>query len=137
MMNEDKHDLRARTKSLALRIIRMRAALPRGEVARILGNQILRCSSSAGAHYREACRARSTPEFVSKLEVALQELDETGYWLELLAESEIVPAARLTALRQETGELIAILVASVRTAKKRLPPDKRRTRGPGRSDNPS
>jgi hypothetical protein len=64
-------------------------------------------------------------------------LDETGYWLELLADAEIVPAVRLAALRQEVNELIAILVSSVRTAKKRLPPGKSRTRRSAKRDGPS
>jgi four helix bundle protein len=77
-------DLRTRTKQFALRIIRLYGALPSGNVAQVLGKQLLRSGTSVGAHYREGCRARSTAEFVSKLEVGLQELDESAYWLELL-----------------------------------------------------
>jgi len=84
-----------------------------------LGRQLLRSGTSVGAHYREAVRARSTAEFVSKIEGGLQELEETVYWLELLEESGIVPLARLSDLSQEAEELTAILVSSVKTAKKR------------------
>jgi four helix bundle protein len=80
---------------------------------------MLRSGTSVGAHYREAVRARSTAEFVSKIEGGLQELEETVYWLELLEESGIVPKNRITELSQEAEELTAILVSSVKTAKKR------------------
>ena len=115
---DENRDLRERTKAFALRIIRLYGALPRTALAQVLGKQVLRSGTSAGAQYREACRARSTAEFVSKIEAALQELEETGYWLELLAESEIMPAGRLADLRRETDELTAILASSAMTAKK-------------------
>ena len=76
----------------------------------MLGKQVLRSGTSIGAHYREASRARSDAEFLSKMRFALQELDETAYWLELLIESEIVSATKLFDLQQETDELIAIFV---------------------------
>lgn len=116
-MNADK-DLRERTKSFALRVIRMSSVLPRSREADVLGRQVLRSGTSVGAQYREACRARSTAEFVSKMESALQELDETAYWLELLADGGIVAPKRLVALRQETDELTAIFTTSVKTAKR-------------------
>ncbi len=114
-----KRELADRTKAFALRIVRMYSALPSTRVADVMGYQVLRSGTSVGAHYREAFRARSTAEAISKLEVALQELDETEYWLELLIESGIVPSRRLQKLLQETEELTAILVASVRTMKQR------------------
>lgn len=117
-MAEDKHDLRNRTKAFALRIIRLYAALPKTTEAQVIGKQLLRSGTSVGAHYREASRAKSTPDFISKMQGGLQELDETDYWLELLGDSKIVPYARLTDLRTEANELIAIFVASVKTAKK-------------------
>jgi four helix bundle protein len=112
-------DLKARTKAFALRIIRMFCALPRTSQAEVLGKQVLRSGTSVGAHYREASRGRSLAEFVSKLEVGLQELDETAYWLELLVEAEIVPALKLAELRREADELTAMLVSSINTAKRR------------------
>lgn len=108
-----------RTKQFAVRIVRMYVALPRSEVAQVLGKQVLRSGTSVGAHFREAERARSTAEFVSKVEVGLQELAETEYWLELLIEADILPPRRLTALRQEAVELTAILVTCVKKAKER------------------
>jgi four helix bundle protein len=119
-MNEDNpHDLRSRTKTFAMRIIRLYASLPKTTEAQVLGKQILRSGTSVGAHYHEAQRARSTPEFISKIEGGLQELEETIYWLDLLAASEILPASRLADLHREAEELIAILVSSVKTAKRR------------------
>src|SRR5712691_8791998 len=95
-------DLRQRTKQFALRIIKLYSALPRRGDAQILGNQLLKSGTSVGAHYREACRAKSNADFISKIEGALQELDETLYWLELIAEARIVKAERLEPLRSET-----------------------------------
>lgn len=112
-------DLKARTKRFALRILRMYAALPRTTEAQIIGRQVLRSGTSVGAHYREATRARSPAEFVSKLEVGLQELEETAYWLELLIEGNIMPESRLANLVAETNELTAILVTCVKHAKAR------------------
>lgn len=79
---------------------------------------MLRSGTSVGAQYREAFRARSTAEFISKLECAAQELEETTYWIELLIESALVPAAKLEPLREEARALTAIFVASCVTAKR-------------------
>jgi four helix bundle protein len=103
-------DLRQRTKAFALAIIRLYALLPKREETQVIGKQALRSGTSIGAHYREAGRARSDVEFLSKIRLALQELDETAYWLELLVEAEIVPTAKVSDLLQETDELLAIFV---------------------------
>ena len=122
-MNEaEKRDLGKRTKAYGLRIINLYVRLPhsrtpQGRVTNVLGDQALRSGPSVGAHYREGRRARSTAEFISKIETALQELDETAYRLEMLIESGIVKAKLLEGLLQETNELISIFVKSVRTAK--------------------
>ncbi|SRR5712692_5967795 len=118
-MRDDVERLRTRTKQYALRVIRMFDSLPRTTVAFVLGKQALRSGTSVGAQYREACRARSDAELISKLESALQELDETGYWLELLVEAEIVSAKRLQPLMRETDELTRIIVAAVKSIKHR------------------
>jgi four helix bundle protein len=121
MMNDESKqkscDLRVRTKAFALRIVRLFTALPDKPAAQVLGKQVLRSGTSVGAQYREACRARSPAEFISKCEGGLQELEETVYWLELLGESGIVSAERMTGLLSEASELTAMLVASARTAK--------------------
>ncbi|MEP6635943.1 MAG: four helix bundle protein [Acidobacteriota bacterium] len=87
------------TTEFALRVIKLYAARPKSTEAQVLGKQILRSGTSAGAHYRKACRAKSNPDFISKIEGGLQELDETLYWLELLAEAEIVSSTRLEPLQ--------------------------------------
>jgi four helix bundle protein len=110
-------DLRGRTKRFALRILRLYGALPKTTEGRVIGRQVQRSGTSVGAHYREATRARSRAESVSKLEVGLQEPDETTYWLELLIEGEIMPESRLGDLLAEAGELTAILVTCVKNAK--------------------
>ena len=94
-------DLRARTKAFALRIVKMFSALPKLTEAQILGKQALRSGTSVGANYREAQRSRSKAEFIAKIGDCLKELDETAYWLELLAESSIVPKVKLADLRDE------------------------------------
>jgi four helix bundle protein len=110
-------DLASRTKNFALRVVRMFSALPKTTVAQVLGKQALRSGTSVGVNYREACRARSKPEFISKLGDCLKELDETAYWLELLTDSEIVAPAKLTALRDECDQLLAILTTISKRSK--------------------
>ena len=112
-------ELRARTKTFALRIIRLYVSLPKTTESQVLGKQVLRSGTSVGAHYREAQRAKSNADFISKLEGALQELDETAYWLELLVEAKIVPQDKLAPLRKETDELTAILVTIVSKMKRK------------------
>ena len=111
-------DLRERTTDFALRVVTMYRALPKTTEAQVIGKQALRSGTSVGAHYREASRARSKKEFVSKLEGGLAELEETAYWLELLAKAEIVSPSRLHALREETDELLRIFVSAVNSTKR-------------------
>jgi len=120
MKDEDKPvDLRTRTKQFALRIVRLFAALPKSTEAQVIGKQLLRSGTSVGAHYREATRARSDAEFISKLEGGLQELEESAYWMELLSEGGIVVPARLCELQKEADELTAILITCVKKAKQK------------------
>lgn len=115
-----RQDLRGRTKGYALRIIKLYQALPRRNgVADVLGRQLLRAGTSVAAHYREACRAKSDLDFISKLEGALQELDESDLWLELLADSGVIGSKRLVLLRTETNELIAMFVTMTKSVKTR------------------
>jgi four helix bundle protein len=114
-------DMKKRTRQFALRIIRLSMALPKGREADILGRQLLKSGTSIGANYREAVRASSRRHFVTNLEICLREGDETIYWLELLAEAEIMPAKRLSELVDECNQLVAIMTATVRTAKRKSP----------------
>ncbi len=108
MKDEGNAGLMERTTEFALRIVRMFVALPKTDEARVLGKQVLRSGTSVGANYREARRARSKGEFVSKIGDCLTELDESSYWLELLVRSEIVPESKLASLRDENHQLLAI-----------------------------
>jgi four helix bundle protein len=113
-MNED---LKKRTKAFALRVIRLYSAIPKSTVGQVIGRQLLRAGTSVGAHYREASRARSTAEFVSKIEGGLQELEESRYWMELVVDAELLPASRLTDLIGEADELTAVFVTCSKNAK--------------------
>lgn len=112
--------LRARSKEFAIAVIRFCMALPRTEEVYVIRRQLLRSGTSPGAHCREAHRARSHAEMISKFEVALQELDESMYWLELLTDTGIVATERVAPLMRDADELIAMTVSSVRTIKSKL-----------------
>ena len=118
-MRDDIEKMRRRTVEFALRVIRMYKALPPDKVADALGYQAFRSGTSVGAQYREACRARSDAEIISKLESTLQELDETSYWLELLIESGLVSSRMLEPLLKEADELTRMFVTSVKNIKRR------------------
>lgn len=111
-------ELQARTKSFALRVIKVVDALPRSTAGWVVGRQLLRSATSVGANYRAACRAQSHAEFAAKLSIVVEEADETLYWLELLQESSLIEPGRLIELLKEAHELVAITVAARKTAKK-------------------
>ena len=111
-------DLQKRTKEFGLRIIRLVDSLPNTKSARVIGNQLLRSGTSVGANYRAACRGRSKAEFIAKIGISIEEADESMYWMELLIDAEIVPKEKLSALYQEADEIVAILIASAKTAKR-------------------
>ena len=119
MKNETPVDLRTRTTDFALRIIKLYTSLPKTTEAQVIGKQVLRSGTSIGAYYREGHRAKSDADIVNKFETALQELDETDYWLELLVKSNIIPAAKIESLRKETSELLAIFTTIVTKIKNR------------------
>jgi four helix bundle protein len=116
-MNEQ--DLKKRTKAFALRVLKLVDSLPKTTSGPALAAQLVRSGTSVAANYRAARRAKSTAHFLSKLADVEEEADETLFWFELLEESGIVPTKRLSALKQEADELVAIIVASINTAKKR------------------
>jgi four helix bundle protein len=113
------HKLRERTKAFALRIIKMYCRLAKSTEAQVLGKQALRSGTSVAANYREASRARSDAEFISKLGVVEQELDETLLWLELLVESGIVPETKMADLHQEADELLRMTITAIKTTRRR------------------
>src|SRR5215831_1941094 len=118
-MSLDQHEqLKQRTKTFALRIIRMTQALPRTREADVIGRQVLRSATSVAANYRAAGRGRSKAEFTAKLGIVIEETEETVLWLELLSESGIMKPSRLRDLHGEANELLAIFAASWRTLKR-------------------
>lgn len=114
---DPRRDLAERTKKFALRIIRLGAKLPKTDIARVIGRQVIRSGTSIGANYREAARSSTKKHFTAILVTALREADEALYWLELLSESETVKPELLADLISESQQLVAILSASVKTAR--------------------
>ena len=110
-------ELRERTKTFALRVLKLFQALPRTDAAQIVGRQMFRSATSVAANYRAMNRARSRAEFIAKLGLVLEEMDETVFWLEMLADGGLVERNRLAALMKEANELLAIFAASQRTAR--------------------
>jgi four helix bundle protein len=112
-----RQDLRLRTRKFALRIVKMCASLPSSREGRILGDQVFRSGTSVGANYREAYRARSRAEFISKLGDCQKELEETIYWLELLGDSATVKPLKLSLLLEESDELMAIFSSMIKSSR--------------------
>ena len=113
-----RRDLKERTRAFGLAVVRLYSSLPKTTEAQVLSKQLLRSGTSVGAHYREAQRAKSTADFISKVEGALQELEETSYWLELLDDAKVVPLVRLRPPAAEAEELAAVLVTIAKSAKR-------------------
>ncbi len=112
----DETALKQRTKTFALRVMKLVGALPTDSVGRAISGQLVRSGTSVGANYRAACRGRSKAEFVAKLGIVIEEADESAYWMELIIEAELLPATRVESLLDEANQLTAIMVASRKTA---------------------
>lgn len=112
-------ELKKRTKKYALRIIKLANALPNTSLGRVIKNQVIRSGTSVGSNYRAACRARSQAEFIAKIGIVIEEVDESGFWLEIIIESELMKKELVEPLLQETNEIVAIMTASSKTAKKK------------------
>ena len=109
---------KARTKAYALRVINLVDALPRDPVAQTLGHQLLRAGTSVAANYRAAVRGKTAADFIAKMGIVEEECDESLLWMELLIESERIKAERMAELMREGGEILAITVASIKTARR-------------------
>lgn len=120
-------ELKKRLKVFALRIIKLSESLPNNITGKTIGNQIIRSGTSPGANYRSACLGKSDKDFLNKLKMVEEELDETLYWLELIVESGLVNEDLLKDLMNENHELLKIIVSSITTMKKKLnsPDDKK------------
>ena len=97
----------------------MGEALPPGRTADVIGKQILRSATSVAANYRAACISRSDAAMIAKLDIVLEEADETLFWEELLIESGLIPEVRMADLIAETREITAMTVASLKTLRAR------------------
>ncbi len=117
-MNQE--ELSARFMRFAIAIVRLTEKFPRKTVYFIIEKQIIRCSSSAGANYRAACRAKSGPDFINKLKIVEEELDETLFWLEFTIAVDPIWNSDVSPLKKEGNELLSIIVASIKTSRQNL-----------------
>ena len=115
----DEKMFKARTKKLAVAIIKQMDKLPQSRAADVVARQIIRSGTSMGANYRAACRAKSTPGMINKMKTVEEESDETAYWLEILVEAELVKPDQVTDIYKETNEILAMTVASIKTLRAR------------------
>lgn len=113
-------ELKRRTKQFGLRCIKVVVSLPNTRTGDVLGKQLLRSGTSVGANYRSACRGQSKPAFISKIAIAIEEADESQYWLEMIVEAGLLSQRKLADLMKESDEIVAILTASSKTAKANL-----------------
>jgi len=102
-------------KQLGLAVIRMTEKFPETRLAWVVKDQILRSALSVGANYRAVCRAKSDKDFINKMRIVEEEADETAYWLEIIEESDLLKSDDLRELKREVNELVAMVVASIRT----------------------
>jgi four helix bundle protein len=112
-----REEMKLRTKSYANRVVKLCSALQGGWVSQTLGKQLLRSGTSVGANYHAVCRAKSNADFINKLRVVEEECDESLFWMELLTENKLVNVSRLRDLMREGNEILAIVVASAKTAR--------------------
>src|SRR5437868_13705841 len=110
-------ELKQRTFEFGIRVVSAVEALPKTETARIVGRQLLRAGTSVGPNYRAAARARSRADFVARLGIVEEECDEASYWMEVIEALKLLKPRRLANLQKEASELLAIVVASIKTAR--------------------
>lgn len=112
----DRDDLNARTKQFALRILRLVDALPKTVAGRSIANQLVRSGMSVAANYRAARRSRSRKEFIAKICIVVEEIDESAFWLELIMDAKLIPAKRIELLKAEAEELTRIFASTRKSA---------------------
>ena len=113
-------EMKLRTKKFSLMIIDLAEKLPKTYIVKVVANQIVRSGTSVGANYRAVCRARSDREFISKMNIVLEEADETLFWLEVIKEKLWISKTELETIWKEGNELTAIFVSSLKTVNKRM-----------------
>ena len=115
-----KEELKRRTKYIGLEVIKLIDDLPNKTSSKAIAAQIVRSSTSVGANYRAACRAKSDADFINKLKIVEEEADETIYWLEVLEESGLIAFEKTVSIKKETNEILAIVVASINTVRNKI-----------------
>ena len=113
-------EMKLRTKKFSLMIIDLAERMPNTNVIRSITNQIIRSGTSVGANYRAVCRARSDREFIAKMNIVLEEADETLFWLEIIKEKMWVAKSEVELIWKEGNELTAIFVSSLKTVNNRI-----------------
>ena len=113
-----REEFRKRTFQLGIRCIRLAESLPKATASQVAAKQLIRCATSVGANYRAAIRGRSRADFISRMGIVEEECDETLYWIEVIIELGLIPAARTTELQREANEILSIVVSSIKTARK-------------------
>ena len=109
--------LKQRTKTFALKIVKFAASLRTDPITALIARQLVKSGTSVGANYRSSCRAKSRPDFIAKLTTAEEEADETQYWLELLVEASIISQDAAVTWLDEAEQLVRIFVALIKTAR--------------------
>ena len=117
-----RQDFRQRTFDFGIRCIRLAESLPKSMVAQVVAKQLIRAATSVGANYRAAVRGKSRADFTAKMGIVEEECDETLYWIEIIVALKLVPAQRTTALQSEANEIIAVVVSSIKTARRNSKP---------------
>ncbi len=115
-----KEEIKLRTKKIGLHIIMLIDGLPSKASSWVIAKEIVRSATSIGANYRAACRAKSDADFINKLKIVEEETDETIYWLELIAEIKMLPKESIQVVKQETNEILSIVVASIKTVRNKI-----------------
>lgn len=113
-----REEFKARTKAFALRAVTVAESLPSDPVSQVFVRQLVRSATSVAANYRAAVRGKSRADFVAKMGIVEEECDETLFWVEILAETKRVPPSRISSLQREGDEILSIVVASIKTARR-------------------
>ena len=113
-------ELKLRFRKFSGRVIKMVDKLPNTISGRAIGNQIVRSGTSPGANYRAACRAKSDKDFINKLKIVEEELDETEYWIDVITDAKLIKPELLVDILKETKELLAIITKSIITKRNKM-----------------
>lgn len=116
----DKYEIQKRAMRMALEVIKLTKVFPLSQESKVITYQIIKSSTSTAANYRSAGRAKSSKDFISKLGIAEEECDETIFWLEMISEAQLASPDQTNPIKQEASEILAIIVSSIKTAKKNL-----------------